>query len=200
LLIELSYQPSYDQAHPDYGRYAETFRRLSVPISRRGITSDDAIDLSELNGGKWQVACVFGGYTNPLEAMRAFGANIDEKDQLRLTEAGSRGFRLAQVEESDGHCICGFLTTTPGSSTSSMELVLRGSIFKSASADPRHASYLPVTRLSWRRPSRRVHKPVMPASENLVWGLGSQAENSRHAIFSFNPISLFDLKAHFFVL
>src|SRR5215831_20070887 len=35
--------------------------------------------------------------------------------------------------------------------------------------------------------------------ENLVWGLGSQAENSRHAIFSFNPISLFDLKAHFFV-
>jgi hypothetical protein len=38
----------------------------------------------------------------------------------------------------------------------------------------------------------------MPASENLVWGLGSQAENSRHAVFSFNPISLFDLKAHFF--
>ena len=34
--------------------------------------------------------------------------------------------------------------------------------------------------------------------KNLVCGLGSQAENSRHAIFSFNPISLFDLKAHFF--
>jgi hypothetical protein len=38
----------------------------------------------------------------------------------------------------------------------------------------------------------------IPASENLVWGFRSQAENSRHAIFSFNPISLFDLKAHFF--
>jgi hypothetical protein len=101
LLVELSYRPSYDQAHPDYGRYAETFRRLSVPISTRGITGDDAIDLSELNGGEWQVACVFGGYTNPLETMRAFGANIDEKNQLRLTEAGSRGFRLAQVEESE---------------------------------------------------------------------------------------------------
>jgi hypothetical protein len=37
-----------------------------------------------------------------------------------------------------------------------------------------------------------------PSSETLVWGLRSQAENSRHAIFSFNPISLFDLKAHFF--
>ena len=34
--------------------------------------------------------------------------------------------------------------------------------------------------------------------KNLVCGLGSQAENSCHAIFSFNPISLFDLKAHFF--
>jgi hypothetical protein len=38
----------------------------------------------------------------------------------------------------------------------------------------------------------------MPASKNLVWGLGSQAENSQHAIFSFNSISLFDLNPHFF--
>jgi hypothetical protein len=33
---------------------------------------------------------------------------------------------------------------------------------------------------------------------NLVWGLGSQAVNSRHSFF-FIPVSLFDLKARFFV-
>jgi len=57
-----------------------------------------------------------------------------------------------------------------------------------------------------RRPSERVERPVIPAAENLVWGFRSQAENSRHAILSFfpsfllsfNPISLFDSKAHFF--
>jgi hypothetical protein len=101
LLVALSYRPSYDQAHPEYGRYAEAFHRLSVQFSARGITSDDAVDLSELNRGEWKVACVFGGYTSPLETMRACNANIDEKDQLRLSEAGSRGFRLAQVEESE---------------------------------------------------------------------------------------------------
>ena len=39
---------------------------------------------------------------------------------------------------------------------------------------------------------------LQPVPKTLVWGFRSQAENSRHAIFSFNPISLFDLKAHFF--
>jgi len=50
-----------------------------------------------------------------------------------------------------------------------------------------------------RRLQERADSPATPATENLVWGLGSQAENSRHAIFFLNPISLFDLKAHFFV-
>jgi hypothetical protein len=99
LVVELSYKPTYDQSHPDYDRYAEAFNRLSVSLSRRGITNDDAIDLSELNGGEWKIACVFGGYTRPLETMRALGGNINQKDQLRWTEAGSRGFRLGQVEE-----------------------------------------------------------------------------------------------------
>src|SRR6202171_328465 len=49
-----------------------------------------------------------------------------------------------------------------------------------------------------RQPPQRVEEFVMPASKNLVWGLGSQAENSQHAIFSFNSISLFDLNRHFF--
>ena len=34
--------------------------------------------------------------------------------------------------------------------------------------------------------------PTEEVTSNLVWGLRSQAENSRHAIFSFNPISLFE--------
>jgi hypothetical protein len=72
-----------------------------VLISGRGSTKEDAIDLSELNAGNWKIACVFGGYTNPLEMMRALGANINEKDRLRLTESRSRGFRLTQVEESE---------------------------------------------------------------------------------------------------
>ena len=60
---------------------------------------EDAIDLSRLNNGAWKMACIFAGYTNPLEDMRALGANIDQKDELRLTAATTRGFRLGQVEE-----------------------------------------------------------------------------------------------------
>jgi hypothetical protein len=101
LFAALFHEPAYDQSHPDYHRYAEAFNRLSVPISQRGITNEDAIDLFELNGGEWKTACIFGGYTNPLDKMRTLGADISPKDQSRLTEAGSRGFRLAQVEESE---------------------------------------------------------------------------------------------------
>jgi hypothetical protein len=48
-----------------------------------------------------------------------------------------------------------------------------------------------------RRPPERVVRSSWPASENLVWGFGSQVENSGHGFF-LPPISLFDLKAHFF--
>ena len=99
LLVELSYQPAYDRSDSNYQRYSEAFDRLRVQLDRYGTTKDDVIDLSQLNNGAWKVACVFSGYTNPLEEMRALDANISEKDQLRLTEAGSRGFRLGQVEE-----------------------------------------------------------------------------------------------------
>ena len=37
----------------------------------------------------------------PLDEVRALGANINEKDRVRMTEAGSRGFRLGQVEEQE---------------------------------------------------------------------------------------------------
>src|SRR6202171_2692852 len=88
----------------------------------------------------------------------------------------------------------------------------RGNPYNPASATPNprqnpHSArgtapaYIPRFRalaLFGRRPQERVEGFVMPASKNLVWGLGSQAENSQHAIFSFNSISLFDLNAHFF--
>jgi hypothetical protein len=38
-----------------------------------------------------------------------------------------------------------------------------------------------------RRPPGRVDGFVIPRPRNLVWGFGSQAENSRHVVFSFNP-------------
>jgi hypothetical protein len=105
LLAELFYRPSYDRAHPDHDRYAGMFHRLEMTRSQRRITSEDpidpSIDLSELNGGHWKVACVFGGYTTPVETMRGLGAHIDENDLRRFTEAGRRGFRLAPVEESE---------------------------------------------------------------------------------------------------
>jgi hypothetical protein len=70
-----------------------------VRIDQRRTSTDYSVDLSGLNNGEWKTACLFGGYTNPLDEMRALGANISEKDRARMTEAGSRGLRLSQVEE-----------------------------------------------------------------------------------------------------
>src|SRR4029450_2815043 len=101
LLAELSYKPTYDQSDPNYHRYLERFNRLRVQLDQRGTTKEDYVDLSQLNNGEWKTVCLFGGYTMPLDKMRALGGSINEKDQLRMTEAGSRGFRLGQVEESE---------------------------------------------------------------------------------------------------
>src|SRR5262245_59625753 len=99
LLRELLYKPIYDQSHPNYRHFVEVFARLRAELDYRGATNEDYVDLSELNDGDWTTACLFGGYTNPLEAMRIRGANIHEKDRVRFTEAGWRGFRLGQIEE-----------------------------------------------------------------------------------------------------
>ena len=99
LLVEFFYQPAYDQTDPNYRRYLKVFDSLRPKLDYRGTTKDDYIDLTELNNGEWKTACLFGGYTFPLEAMQALGANVNEKDRVRLTEAGSRAFRLGQVEE-----------------------------------------------------------------------------------------------------
>src|SRR5262245_35602678 len=99
LLVELSYRPVNNSSDANYRRYMEVFDRLRPALDYRGTTRDDFIDFADLNDGEWKIACLFGGYTYPLETMQMLGANIDEKDRARLTEAGSRGFRLGQVEE-----------------------------------------------------------------------------------------------------
>src|SRR5258708_7587900 len=93
-VVELSYRPTYDRSDPTYHRYLEAFERLRVPLDQRGAKKEDFVDLSPLNNGEWKTACLFGGYTMPLDEMRALGATISEIDRVRMTEAGSRGFRL----------------------------------------------------------------------------------------------------------
>jgi hypothetical protein len=99
LLVEMSYRPTYDWDDPDYRRYSPVFARLRKELDRRDIADQDVIDLSSLNDGNWKTACVFGGYTDPLEEMRTFGATISGKDEVHLANARSRGFRIGPVEE-----------------------------------------------------------------------------------------------------
>jgi hypothetical protein len=99
VLFLTSYRPAYDLSDPDYGPYAATIARLHAAFEQRDPTPDDAIDLAALNKGEWTTACVFGGYRNPLDRMEELGAKIDEADRHRLTEAETRGLRVAPVEE-----------------------------------------------------------------------------------------------------
>src|SRR5947207_3013232 len=71
--VELSYRPAYDQSDPNYHRYLEVLERLRVALDDRGTTNEDFVDLSQLNNGEWKTACLFGGYTNPLDKMQALG-------------------------------------------------------------------------------------------------------------------------------
>ena len=99
LAMLLSYSPRYDEDHPDHRRYAERFEALRVRLDGQAATRQEFVDFTDLNGGEWKTACLFGGYTDPLREMKALGADIDDKDRARLTEAGRRGFRLAPIEE-----------------------------------------------------------------------------------------------------
>jgi len=101
LFYELSYKPTYDRSDTDYRRYEEAFKALWLQLDQRGATEEDSIDFSSLNNGEWKTACLFGGYTRPLDEMRLRGASISENDTARFTEAGTRGFRLGQVEEQE---------------------------------------------------------------------------------------------------
>lgn len=97
LLLTFLYNPEFDRSDPNYPRYQEAFDVLSSKLDSE--TANLSIDLSHLNNGEWKVACVLGGYTSPVEQMQTLGANINERDRDRMTEARTRGFRLAEVEE-----------------------------------------------------------------------------------------------------
>ena len=97
-LLEASYRPNYDENN-DYGRYPEVFSYLREQLAHRDPTSQDTVDLSALNGGRWTTGCLFGGYTNPLGELQSRGALIDDRDRNRLSAAKSHGFRVSAVEE-----------------------------------------------------------------------------------------------------
>lgn len=94
-LIYLGSVPDYDTHHPDY-------RHITGEMARAGETSRgeaSAINLAPLNGGRWQKACLFGGYTDPVREMEKSGASITAADRARLGEAW--GLRLHPVEEKE---------------------------------------------------------------------------------------------------
>ena len=98
LLYAVFQSPDYDKSHPDYARYEGVFARLEKQMyeTPRG---QQAIDLSQLNDGDWETACIFGGYTDPLEEMQSRGAIVADRDVRRLIEAEELGMRMDQVEE-----------------------------------------------------------------------------------------------------
>ncbi len=99
LAVLLSYSPRYDEDHPDHRRYAERFAALRAWLDGQGAATRVSIDFADLNGGQWKTVCLFGGYTDPLREIQALGAEIDDRDRARLTEAGRRGFRIGPIEE-----------------------------------------------------------------------------------------------------
>ncbi len=98
LLVQMLPRVQYNRDDPDYERFSRTFSQIGEQLARRDAKGEAMVDFSNLNNGDWRIACVFGGYTNPLQDMQAFGADIREEDRSRLTKAGS-GFRAGQVEE-----------------------------------------------------------------------------------------------------
>lgn len=91
-------EPVYDVADPDYAHFSHEFDRLAAAFEHREPTARDTLDLAPLNGGRWTTACLFGGYTDPVEKLERMGVRVPQAEQRRMA-AASGGFRLAPVEE-----------------------------------------------------------------------------------------------------
>lgn len=89
--------PSFDRFHPDYATFAAVFDQADRAFNAG--QSYVIIDLAPLNRGAWKTACLFAGYTHPIEEMERLGARVDQADRDRLGKA--RGFRAAPVEETE---------------------------------------------------------------------------------------------------
>lgn len=88
-------KPDFDRAHPDYAQFVARFA-----AAQRALEAGErwaVIDLAPVNGGAWRTACLFGGYTSPVQRMEALGAVVNEADRRRLEK--SVGLRIAPVEE-----------------------------------------------------------------------------------------------------
>lgn len=88
-------RPVFDRDHPDYGPFASQFARAEKAFS----AGEDwaVIDLAPVNGGAWRSACLFGGFTRPVERLLSLGATVSASDRQRLSSA--LGWRAAPVEE-----------------------------------------------------------------------------------------------------
>jgi hypothetical protein len=88
-------RPPYDLEHPDYAAFALQFQQAE----RAFAAGEDwaVINLAPLNGGAWRTACLFGGYTQPIQHLEAIGAIVSDRDRRRLSNA--IGWRVAPVEE-----------------------------------------------------------------------------------------------------
>ena len=98
-VVAIDYEPIYDEKDPDYAHYEKIFADVAAELYGLRPDHTDSIDFSPLNHGEWSQVCLLGAYSNALNCMTNLGARISKADEQRLTDAGSGGFRLAQVEE-----------------------------------------------------------------------------------------------------
>jgi hypothetical protein len=94
--VELGFEPEYDSFGPDFEHFDGVFSQYNsdqYPIQ--------TLDLAPLNGGNWIGACVFGGYSDPIEVAEKRMLLIDPLDTQRFEEARHSGFRVASVEETE---------------------------------------------------------------------------------------------------
>lgn len=86
--------PDYDLAGPDVEHFAPLFKAIS-----RSPDGSGTLDLAPLHGGRWFMACGFGGYTDPVQALKKLGRSIDPQDEARLVRAAEA--RMFMIEESE---------------------------------------------------------------------------------------------------
>ncbi len=88
----------FDDDDPRYQFLVQQFSEHRGPYGS-GIPIPRTIDLAPLNNGQWTMACIFGGYNDPLEDIEKLQVKITPEDRRRLENAGSTALRLNQVEE-----------------------------------------------------------------------------------------------------
>lgn len=87
--------PASDTSHPDFAQLSSQFEQTRAAFDRefhwrrenplvKREEHHPVIDLASVNRGSWKKACLYGGYTSPINAMRESGAIIGIVDILRF--------------------------------------------------------------------------------------------------------------------